>query len=67
MVIIVVTVVTIMKFISEKQIVNVFVMMKSNTELRYNRLVSELENLEKKRDRKIKQILAVRKKLGRTD
>ena len=67
MVIIVVTVVTIMKFISEKQIVNVFVMMKSNTELRYNRLVSELENLEKKRDRKIKQILAVRKKLGMTD
>jgi len=67
MVIIVVIVVTIMKFISEKQIVNVFVMMKSNTELRYNRLVSELENLERKRDRKIKQILAVRKKLGRTD
>ena len=67
MVIIVVIVVTIMKFISEKQIVNVFVMMKSNTELRYNRLVSELENLEKKRDRKIKQILAVRKKLGMTD
>ena len=67
MVIIVVTVVTIMKFISEKQIVNVFVMMKSNTELRYNRLVSELENLERKRDRKIKQILAVRKKLGMTD
>ena len=67
MVIIVVTVGTIMKFISEKQIVNVFVMMKSNTELRYNRLVSELENLERKRDRKIKQILAVRKKLGRTD
>ena len=67
MVIIVVIVVTIMKFISEKQIVNVFVMMKSNTELRYNRLVSELENLEKKRDRKIKQILAVRKKLGMAD
>ena len=67
MVIIVVIVVTIMKFISEKQIVNVFVMMKSNTELRYNRLVSELENLEKKRDRKIKQILALRKKLGVTD
>ena len=67
MVIIVVIVVTIMKFISEKQIVNVFVMMKSNTELRYDRLVFELENLERKRDRKIKQILAVRKKLGRTD
>jgi len=67
MVIIVVTVVTIMKFISEKQIVIVFVMMKNNTELRYDRLVSELENLERKRDRKIKQILAVRKKLGMTD
>ena len=67
MVIIVVIVVTIMKFISEKQIVNVFVMMKSNTELRYNRLVSELENLERKRDRKIKQILALRKKLGIAD
>ena len=56
-----------MKFISEKQIVIVFVMMKNNTELRYDRLVSELENLERKRDRKIKQILAVRKKLGMTD
>ena len=67
MVIIVVTVVTIMKFISETQIVSVYVMMKSNTELRYDRLVFELENLERKRDRKIKQILAVRKKLGRID
>ena len=67
MVIIVVTVVTIMKFISETQIVSVYVMMKSNTELRYDRLVFELENLERKRDRKIKQILAVRKKLGMTD
>ena len=67
MVIIVFTVVTMMKFILEIQIAVVYVMMKSNTELRYNRLVSELENLEKKRDRKIKQILAVRKKLGMTD
>ena len=67
MVIIVVIVVTMMKFISKTLIANVFVMMKSNTELRYDRLVLELENLERKRDRKIKQILAVRKKLGRTD
>ena len=67
MVIIVFTVVTMMKFILEIQIAVVYVMMKSNTELRYNRLVSELENLEKKRDRKIKQILALRKKLGIAD
>jgi len=67
MVIIVVIVVTMMKFILEIQIVSVYVMMKSNTELRYDRLVLELENLERKRDRKIKQILAVRKKLGMTD
>tara|TARA_Y100001951_G_scaffold29262_1_gene22924 strand:- start:21 stop:224 length:204 start_codon:yes stop_codon:yes gene_type:complete len=67
MVIIVVIVVTTTKFISETQIVSVYVMMKSNTELRYDRLVFELENLERKRDRKIKQILAVRKKLGMTD
>ena len=56
-----------MKFILEIQIVSAYVMMKSNTELRYDRLVLELENLERKRDRKIKQILAVRKKLGMTD
>ena len=60
-------VVTMMKFILEIQIVSAYVMMKSNTELRYDRLVFELENLERKRDRKIKQILAVRKKLGMTD
>ena len=41
--------------------------MKSNPELRYDRLVSELKNLERKRERKIKQILAVRKKLGITE
>ena len=41
--------------------------MKKNIELRYNRLILELENLERKRDRKIKQILAVRKKLGITE
>ena len=64
---IVVFVVTMMKYILEIQIVSAYVMMKSNTELRYDRLVFELENLERKRDRKIKQILAVRKKLGMTD
>ena len=67
MVIIVLTVAIITKFISGTQIVSVFVMTKNNTELRYDRLVSDLENLERKRDRKIKQILAVRKKLGMTD
>ena len=54
-------------FISETPIVIVFAMTKNNTELRYDRLVSDLENLERKRDRKIKQILAVRKKLGMVD
>ena len=67
MVIIVLTVAIITKFISGTQIVSVFVMTKNNTELRYDRLVSDLENLERKRDRKIKQILAVRKKLGIID
>ena len=67
MVIIVAIVVIIMKFILEAQIAIVYVMTKNNTELRYDRLVSELENLERKRDRKIKQILAIRKKLGMTD
>tara|TARA_R110002020_G_scaffold64430_5_gene170993 strand:+ start:7400 stop:7528 length:129 start_codon:yes stop_codon:yes gene_type:complete len=36
---------------------------KNRYELRYNRLVSELENIEKKRERKIKQILELRKKI----
>jgi len=67
MVIIVPIVVIIMKFISEIQIASAYAIMKSNTELRYNRLVFELENLEKKRVRKIKQILAIRKKLGMTN
>ena len=67
MVIIVLAVAIITKFISGTQIVSVFVMTKNNTELRYDRLVSDLENLERKRDRKIKQILAVRKKLGIID
>ena len=67
MVIIVAIVDTMMKFISETPIVIVFAMTKNNTELRYDRLVSDLENLERKRDRKIKQILAVRKKLGMVD
>jgi len=38
-------------------------MRKSNTVLRYDRLVLELEELEKKRARKVKQILKIRKRL----
>ena len=56
-----------MKFILEIQIVVVNAMRNNITELRYNRLISELENIEKKRIRKIKQIQLVRKKLGMTD
>jgi hypothetical protein len=67
MVIIVKNVVIIMKFILEIQIVVVNAMRNNITELRYNRLISELENIEKKRIRKIKQIQLVRKKLGMTD
>ena len=36
---------------------------KNNTELRYDRLVLALEELERKRARKVKQILKIRKKL----
>ena len=57
----------IMKLHLRNQIASAYAIMKSNTELRYNRLVFELENLEKKRVRKIKQILAIRKKLGMTN
>ena len=37
---------------------------KTNTELRYDRLVLALEELERKRARKVKQILKIRKKLN---
>ena len=57
-------VVTMMKFILEIQIVSAYVMMKSNTELRYERLLREFEELEKKLQRKVKQIIEVRAKLG---
>ena len=67
MILIVKNVVIIMKFILEIQIVVVNDMRNNITELRYNRLISELENIEKKRIRKIKQIQLVRKKLGMTD
>jgi hypothetical protein len=39
-------------------------MQKNSSIARYDRYVRELELLEKKRVRKIKQILALRKKLG---
>ena len=37
--------------------------MKNNTELRYDRYIRELEEIEKKRARKVKQILEVKKRL----
>jgi len=39
-------------------------MRKNNTQLRYDRLVIELEELERKRARKVKQILKIRKRLN---
>ena len=54
----------IMKFISGLLIASVFVMTKNNTELRYERLLREFEELEKKLQRKVKQIIEVRAKLG---
>ena len=64
MVTIVVIVATITKFISGLLIASVFAMMKNNTELRYERLLREFEELEKKLQRKVKQIIEVRAKLG---
>ena len=43
--------------IREKQKMN-------NTELRYNRYIKELEEIEKKRARKVKQILEIKKRLS---
>ena len=45
------------------QNVNVIVMKKSNLVLRYDRYVKELEQIEKKRIRKIKQLLAAKKRI----
>ena len=42
-------------------------MQKNRYEMRYNRLVSELEIIEKKRERKLKQILELRKKLKKNE
>ena len=67
MVIIVAIVVTMMKFILEAQIVSVSAMTKNNRQLRYERLLREFEDLEKKMKRKVKQIIEVRAKLGITE
>ena len=62
--IIVAIVVTMMKFILEAQIVSVYAMTKNNTELRYQRLLREFAELEKKMQRKVKQLIEIRAKLG---
>ena len=64
MVIIVAIVVTMMKFISEAQIVSVYAMTKNNTELRYERLLRDFDVLVKKLKRKQIQLMQVRAKLG---
>ena len=46
-----------------RQTVSVIAMKKGNVELRYDRLVLALEELERKRARKVKQILKIRKRL----
>ena len=62
--IIVATVVTMMKFILEAQIVSVYAMTKNNTELRYERLLRDFEALVKKLKRKQIQLMQIRAKLG---
>ena len=64
MVIIVAIVVTMMKFISEAQIVSAYAMTKNNTELRYERLLRDFEVLVKKLKRKQIQLMEIRAKLG---
>jgi len=64
MVIIVAIVVTMMKFISEAQIVSAYAMTKNNTELRYERLLRDFDVLVKKLKRKQIQLMQVRAKLG---
>ena len=64
MVIIVAIVVTMMKYILEIPIVSVYVIMKNNTELRYERLLRDFEVLVKKLKRKQIQLMKVRAKLG---
>lgn len=60
----VVFVVTMMKYILEIPIVSVYVIMKNNTELRYERLLRDFEALVKKLKRKQIQLMEVRAKLG---
>lgn len=62
--IIVATVVTMMKFILEAQIVSVYAMTKNNTELRYERLLRDFDVLVKKLKRKQMQLIEIRAKLG---
>ena len=62
--IIVATVVTMMKFILEAQIVSVYAMTKNNTELRYERLLRDFEALVKKLKHKQIQLMQIRAKLG---
>ena len=57
-------VVTMMRFILEIQIVSVYVIMKNNTELRYERLLRDFDVLVKKLKRKQIQLMQVRAKLG---
>ena len=64
MVIIVAIVVSMMKFISEAQIVSAYAMTKNNTELRYERLLRDFDVLVKKLKRKQIQLMQVRAKLG---
>ena len=64
MVIIVPIVVTMMKFISEAQIVSAYAMTKNNTELRYERLLRDFDVLVKKLNRKQMQLIEIRAKLG---
>ena len=65
--IIVATVVTMMKFILEAQIVSVYAMTKNNTELRYERLLRDFDVLVKKLKRKQMQLIEIRAKLGISD
>ena len=62
--IIVATVVTMMKFILEAQIVSVYAMTKNNTELRYERLLRDFDVLVKKLKRKQMKLIEIRAKLG---
>ena len=42
-------------------------MKKNRYELRYDRLVNDLDNIEKKRSRKLKQILSLKEKMEKSE